>query len=93
MNHSISHAAQSLIALSAAALLTACGSGYSAAPGGVFVAGTDVPVSATQDSAAATDFVMQVVATGEANTEDPLVLGDATLATSEIADPVTIIAA
>jgi hypothetical protein len=90
----------SWLALSASLLLAACGSGNNGGPsttpppqGVALVPGTDVPVSATQDPSAATDFVAQVVAKGEANTEDPLVLGDATLATSETADPVTIIAA
>jgi hypothetical protein len=91
--------ALALLAVSASLLLAACGSGNSGGgttptpPGVALVPGTQVPVAATQDPAAATDFVMQVVAKGEANTEDPLVLGDVTLATSEIADPVTIIAA
>ncbi|MFM7330145.1 MAG: hypothetical protein ACKO1L_00520 [Brachymonas sp.] len=87
-----------MMALSASAMLAACGSGNNTAlpnavPGVAFVPGTDVPVTATQSSAAAFDFVSQVVAKGEANTEDPLVLGDAELAFSDIEEAVSIIAA
>lgn len=87
------------ICISASLLLNACGSGNNTSladttPAGVaLVPGTDIPINATVDSQAALDFVSSVVAKGEANTEDPLVLGDATLATSDISDPVTIIAA
>ncbi|NJS35184.1 MAG: hypothetical protein HC765_00115 [Brachymonas sp.] len=89
-----------MLALSASVVLAACGSGNNTTesppnvvPGVALVPGTDVPISATQSSAAAIDFVSQVVALGEANTQDPLVLGDALLAFSDIDDPVSIIAA
>jgi hypothetical protein len=96
MNSFIPRATQGLITFSVALLLIGCGSGNNNAdtpPGVALVPGTAVPVAATLDSQAAFDFVASVVAKGEANTEDPLVLGDAVLATSEVADPVTILAA
>jgi hypothetical protein len=94
MNCFTSRASLSMLALSATLLLAACGSGNNNAPPGVaLVPGTDVPVAATVDSQAAFDFVASVVAKGEANTEEPLVLGDAILAFSDIAEPVSIIAA
>lgn len=74
----------------AALLLAACGGGGDdpAAPVGVvLVPGTDVPVAATTDFQAATDFVLSIVAGGGSETADPLVVGDVTLATSETADP------
>jgi ABC-type Fe3+-hydroxamate transport system substrate-binding protein len=74
----------------ATALLSACGSGNNtaAAPAepSPNVTGSQVPVAATQDAAAAQAFVASIVATGEANTEVPIALGDAVLATSESAD-------
>lgn len=93
MNHSYTSATQGLLALSASFLMMACGSGNntSAAPDVPKVPGTDVPVAATQDSAAAFNFVASVVAKGEAETETALALGDAELATSDTAEPVTII--
>jgi hypothetical protein len=93
MNSIISRASLNLVALSATLLLAACGSGNNTPPGVALVPGTSVPVAATVDSQAAFDFVASVVAKGEANTEDPLVLGDAVLAFSDIAEPVTIVAA
>jgi hypothetical protein len=85
------HTAQALLTLSATALLVACGSGNNTAAidagGGSPAPGTDVPVSATTDSAAATEFIRSVVARGEANADTPLVVGDVVLATSETADP------
>ena len=94
MNYSYSRAAQGILALSASVLLIACGSGNnlspaasgSASPGVDLVAGTDVPVAATLDAGAAFDFVSSVVSKGEANTETPLILGDAELAVSDTAD-------
>jgi hypothetical protein len=88
MNQFTSRAAQGLIALSASLLLMACGSGNntSAPPPVALVPGTDVPASATQSDQAAFDFVASVVAKGEANTDTPLVVGDAELAVSETAD-------
>jgi hypothetical protein len=81
-------AAQGLLALSASALLVACGGGGGGgAPSPQLVPGTDVPLAATESSQAAVDFVATVVAKGEANTETPLTVGDAVLATSEVAEP------
>lgn len=75
-----------LIALSAA-LVTACGGGGGGeiASGPPTVSGTDVPLSATQDSHAATQFVASVAA--KSDSSDPIVVGDATLATSETDEP------
>jgi hypothetical protein len=89
MNTIYSRAAQSILALSASALLVACGGGGGgdAEPGPVNVLGTDVPRAATQSSPAAFDFVSSVVAKGEANTDTPLTVGDAVLAVSEDAEP------
>jgi len=76
---------------SGAALLAACGGGgggseaMAPAPPPT-VAGTDVPVSATQDPKAAFDFVASVAATKSENT-DPLIVGDATLATTDTDEP------
>ena len=77
------------IVLSGGLLVAACGSGNSttSTPTIALVTDTDVPVSATQDSQAAFDFVASVVAKGEADTETPLSLGDAVLAVSDIAEP------
>lgn len=81
--------AQVLLTLSTSALLVACGSGNNAAATGPDGGPpSDIPVSATTDPAAATEFVRTVVARGEANSDTPLNLGDAVLATSETADPV-----
>jgi hypothetical protein len=94
MNQFTSCAAQGLITLSASLFLMACGSGNntSAPPAVALVPGTDVPVSATQSDQAAFDFVASVVAKGEANTDTPLILGDAVLAVSEIAEPAFVAA-
>ena len=71
-------------------LLAACGGGGGGGgnitvPNGN-VAGTDVPVSATTSSAAATAFVKTVAATKD-ETASPIVVGDAVLATSETDEP------
>ncbi len=74
-----------VIGVAAAALtltLTACGGGG----GGGALNGTDVSVSATQDSAQALNFTAGV-AGNTTETGEPLVLGDAQLATSETAEP------
>ncbi len=86
-----SRAATSLLALSVSLLLMACGSG-SSLPAVALFPGTDVPLSATQTSQAAFDFVTTVVAKGEADTETPLVVGDAELAVSDITDPMFVAA-
>jgi hypothetical protein len=81
-----------LIALSSTVLLIACGGGggTSDTPPAPGPGPIDVPVAATTDPAAATEFVRTVVARGEANSDTPLIVGDAVLATSETADPVAI---
>jgi hypothetical protein len=79
---------QGVVTLSASFLLIACGGGGSTntAPAVAMVPGTAVPLAATTSDQAALDFVTRVVVTGEANTDTPLILGDAELATSEIAE-------
>ena len=70
-----------------AALLAACGGGGgSGAPVDPVASGTDIPVSATTSSAGAFTFVNDVASTTD-NTAEPLVVGDATLATSETDEP------
>ncbi len=69
-------------------LLAACGGG-GGGDGVVadpLVAGTDVPVSATSSSAGAIAFVKSVAATSS-NTAEPIVVGDAVLATSDTDEP------
>ncbi len=71
------------------ALLAACGGGGgggSSAPVDPVVGGSDIPVSATTSSAGAFTFV-NGVASAPDNTAEPLVVGDATLATSETDEP------
>jgi Na+/serine symporter len=86
-----SRAAKSVLAISAVALLAACGGGGggggSLIPTPPNVPGTDVPLAATQSSQAAFDFVSSIAAKGEANTDTPIALGDAVLASSEEAEP------
>jgi hypothetical protein len=79
-----------LIALIIATLsfgLSACGS--DSEPSSPFVAGTNVPVTATETANGAAVFVKEVVATPIATAEsaEPLELGDAVLATSETDEP------
>ena len=81
------------------ALLAACGgttdlaktgsTGGTTAAG--FVDGTDVPLSATTSSAGATAFANSLVTAGTSETADPLVLGDAVLASSDTDDADTSI--
>ena len=82
----------------AAALLVACGGTTDLAKTGStgggaggpavagFVEGTDVPLSATTSAAGATAFANSLVAAGTSETADPLVLGDAVLASSDTDD-------
>jgi ABC-type glycerol-3-phosphate transport system substrate-binding protein len=70
-----------------AAMLAACGGGGgSSAPVDPVVSGTDIPVSATTSAAGAFTFVNSVASASD-NTAEPLVVGDATLATSETDEP------
>lgn len=82
----------SLIAFGTA-LLAACGGGGGGdlhgsdmrAPPTNF-AGSDVPIAATKDANAAFEFVASVAA-NKSDTADPLVVGDATLATTDTDEP------
>jgi hypothetical protein len=76
------------LAVTVAAGLAACGGGDDApaAPADPFVAGTQVNVSATQSADGAFAFANGSGANPD-NTSEPLVLGDATLATSETDEP------
>jgi hypothetical protein len=67
--------------------LSGCGSDGTPTP--LFVAGTDVPITATASSSGASVFVKEVVATptDTANKAEALELGDAILATSETDEP------
>ncbi len=71
-----------------AALLAACGGGGggSSTPADPVASGSDIPVSASTSSAGAFAFVNGVASTAE-NTAEPLVVGEATLATSETDEP------
>ena len=71
-----------------AMVLAACGGGGgdSPLPADPFVNGTGVPLSATQSAAGAFAFVNGVAAS-VSETAEPLVLGDATLATSDTDEP------
>lgn len=71
-----------------AALLAACGGGggSSSTPVDPVASGNDIPVSATTSSSGAFTFV-NGVASATDNTAEPLVVGDATLATSETDEP------
>jgi hypothetical protein len=73
----------------AALLLAACGGGGGGGdpvPTDPLVSGTDVPTSATTSSAGAFAFVSSVAASPN-ETGEPLVVGNATLATSETDEP------
>jgi hypothetical protein len=73
-----------------ALLLASCGGGGgdSPVPSDPPIAGTDVPLSATTSSAGALAFVKSVAATSD-NTANPIVVGDAVLATSDTDEPDT----
>lgn len=72
----------------ACAFVAACGGGGGgpASPPVANAPGSEVPLSATQDPAAAYSFVASIAATGSESAE-PLVVGDAQLATSETDEP------
>ena len=75
--------------VASAALVTACGGGgggpaFPQAP--TNVSGTEVPLSATQNADAAFQFV-STVAARKSETADPLLVGDATLATTDTEEP------
>jgi hypothetical protein len=77
----------------AVALLAACGGGGGGdgggGGGGGFVAGTDVPVGAEKNVGDVIAFARQQIAATSDSTE-PVVLGDAKLATDDAADPVDL---
>lgn len=76
-----------LIAVSCA-LLAACGGGGEgpATPPVANAPGSEVPLSATQDPGAAYSFVASVAASSSESAE-PLVVGDAQLATIDTEEP------
>jgi hypothetical protein len=81
--------ASTCAAVAAAGLVTACGGGgthLAPAPAPSNVAGTDVPIAATQSADAAFTFVASVQAT-TSDSGDPIVVGDAALATSDTEEP------
>lgn len=80
------------VAVGTVTLLAACGGGGGDTPppaGPTLVVGTDVPVTVEQSAAGVVDFAKtQLAATSE--TSDPLVLGDAKLATDDTAEPAEV---
>ena len=94
MKPMLSRLGRAALVISATALIAACGSGGGggdAAPQSVALSpGTDVPLTATQTSIQAIDFVRMVVGKGEADAETALVVGDVVLATSETDDPAPV---
>lgn len=90
MTHVFSFLPAWVRALPLAALLAACGGGgvggIAEVPSEPLVSGTDVPVSATTSSSGAIAFVRSVIGM-TSETADPLVLGDAVLATSDTDEP------
>ena len=96
----LTQALRPTLLVAALALLAACGgttdfskvgaTGGGGAGGGITVAGffdgTDVPLTATTSAAGATAFANSLVAAGTSETGEPLVLGDAVLASSETDD-------
>jgi hypothetical protein len=83
--------AKQIMTIAAAAMLaTACGGGSGGDTAVVNtdppVAGTEVPVSATTSSAGAMAFMKSLAATSD-NTANPIVVGDAVLATSDTDEP------
>ena len=79
---------RALTALGAALLLGGCG-GSDGPPAIIYVAGTDVPVSATQSAAGALTFTMQLAASSS-DTSEPIVLGSAELGTDDTAEPAPV---
>lgn len=77
-------------AMVAVGLLAACGGGGDGPPITQFVAGTGVPVGATNNADSVASFAKSEIA-NTSDSRDPVVLGDSTvLATSDSADPVDI---
>ena len=97
----LTQALRPTLLVAALALLAACGGtsdfskvgatgGGGAGGGGTtvagFVVGTEVPLTATTSAAGATAFANSLVTTGTNETGEPLVLGDAVLASSDTDD-------
>ena len=79
------------VAVGAVALLAACGGGNDSVThtGPALVMGTDVPVTVEQSASGVIDFAKaQLLTTSETN--EPLLLGDAKLATDDSAEPADI---
>lgn len=75
------------LALAAGALLlAACGGGGGSRDVQSYVLDTEVPVSATTSAAGAFAFVSSVAST-RGETVEPLIVGDATLGSSETEEP------
>lgn len=75
------------LALAAGALLlAACGGGGGSRDVQSYVLDTEVPVSATTSAAGAFAFVSSVAST-RSETAEPLIVGDATLGSSETEEP------
>ena len=85
------HAKAFLVALAAVGLLTACGgdSNDPATPSGPFVAGTEVPVDVEKNVSDVIGFSKQQIAATSDGT-DPVLVGDAKLATDDMAEPTDI---
>lgn len=83
-------AAGGLLLVASALMLAACGGGggggASPAPTEPVAAGTDIPTSATTSAAGALTYVNSVASSSD-NTAEPVVVGDATLATSDTDEP------
>lgn len=73
------------LVLALSAVLTGCGgsSGTTVAP---VVAGTDIPVTATETTAAVVSFANLSVASGS-DTDEPILVGEAALASSDTDEP------
>jgi len=78
-----------VLGAAAAALLAACGGGGGgnpAAPTVTLQPGSDVPQSAASSISGVIAFLQSLIA-GTSETSEPITIGDATLATSETAEP------
>jgi hypothetical protein len=74
----------STLLVCASLLLGACSNGVDVP---ATVSGTEVPVTATTDSAAALLFVKQIVLAGDKNDEEPIQVGSVSLAQGESQEP------
>ena len=77
----------SLLFATSAVLLSACGGGSSSTTAAVaLVAGTDVPVTATETTAGVVSFANLSAASSD-DTGEPLAVGEAALASSDTDEP------